>query len=123
MSRTKNYPIKFPKKEQKKRRRAHRKSILHVKDGTCYLCMKQGNLRTWAYTEEHHIFGGPLRKTSEAEGFKVYLCAEHHRTGAHAVHTDAAMSWILKADAQAAFEKTGTRADFMALIGRNYLEE
>lgn len=111
------------RKGQQKKRRSHKASILQKKDGTCYLCRREGNWQIYAYTEEHHIFGGPLRRISEAEGFKVYLCPEHHRTGRHAVHRDAGMSLILKQDAQRAFEKTAPRETFMALIGKNFMED
>lgn len=40
----------------------------------CYVC------GLYAPVEEHHIFfGNPNRRISEENGFKVWLCAEHHR--------------------------------------------
>ena len=73
------------------------------------------------YLEEHHIFGGPNRGISEAEGLKVYLCIEHHRTGPEAVHNDAETMDLLRRDGQQAFEREHTRQEFIQLIGKNYL--
>lgn len=109
--------------QQKTRRRKHRKSILHAKDGTCYLCMRlHGDYRIHPCTEEHHIFNGTAnRRISEAEGFKVYLCPEHHRTGKDAVHTSHDNMLLLQQDAQREYEKDHTREEFLALVGKNYL--
>lgn len=115
----------FPKIKGKKKRKKHKPSILHIKDGTCYLCMRLHNdHRIHTYTEEHHAFGGnPNREISEAEGLKVYLCPEHHRTGPEAVHNNHDNMLLLQQDAQRAFEQTNSREEFMKLIGRNYLEK
>ena len=53
---------------QKKRRQQHGKSILHKHDGTCYLCMLDGDDRQKRNVQKHHIYGGPNRWKSEAEG-------------------------------------------------------
>lgn len=113
----------FPKQEKQKKRKKHKDSILHCKDGTCYLCGRlYGNFRRYQYTEEHHIFdGNPNRRISEAEGFKVYLCPEHHRTGREAVHTNHELMQLLQRDAQKEYEKDHTREEFVALIGKNFL--
>lgn len=71
--------------------------------------------------QEHHIFGGPNRKVSEAEGLKCWLCMEHHTQGPEAVHNNIRNMRILQQDAQQAYEKDHTREDFIRLIGRNYL--
>ena len=118
--------LKFPKETCKKKRRKHKESILQNRmDGTCYLCARlHGDYRIHKYREEHHIFpGNPGRKLSEAEGLKVYLCPEHHRTGPEAVHKNQKISRILQQDAQRAFEKTSSRQRFMELFGRNYIEQ
>lgn len=109
---------------KRKKKRKHKPSILHEKDGTCYLCMKlDGDYTVKRHLEEHHIFGGnPNRKISEAEGLKVCLCLEHHRVGPAAVHNNHDNMRILQQDAQREYEKTHTRKEFMELIGRNYLE-
>lgn len=117
--------IGYPKTRPKKKRQRHKPSILQRKEDRhrCYICMHLKDDFSKKYVEEHHIFGGPLRSISEAEGFKVYLCPEHHRTGPDAVHKNAMMSKALKAAAQYEYEKTHTRRDFMALIHKNYLVE
>lgn len=117
--------LKFPKKTGTKRRKKHKASILQDRsDGTCYLCVRlHEDYRIHKYREEHHIFlGNPGRKLSEAEGLKVYLCPEHHRTGPEAVHKNQKISRILQQDAQRAFEKTSSRQRFMELFRRNYIE-
>ena len=112
----------FPKPKNKKKRKSHKKSIMQEKNGTCYLCMKlHGDYRIHTYLEEHHIFGGPNRSVSEAEGLKVDLCLSHHREGQEAVHENAEIQKILKEDAQREYEKTHTREEFMGMIGKNYL--
>lgn len=114
----------FPKKPKKKKRKRHRKSILHCKDGTCYLCMKlDGNYCTHSVLHDHHVYGGPSRPASEREGFKVYLCLRHHTDGPEAVHNNKGNRRILQRDCQRVYERNHTRQQFMELIGRNYLEE
>lgn len=114
----------FQKPQSRKKRRKHKASILHCKDGTCYLCIKQNhNYRIHPVVHEHHIYGGPNRATSEAEGLKVYLCLAHHIDGPLAVHNNQNNMRILQKDGQIAFERTHTRDEFMELIGRNYLDE
>lgn len=112
------------RRSKSKRRKKHHKSILQSKKGMCYLCMKLKNdLRYHDVLHEHHIFGGPNRPVSEAEGFKVYLCLAHHLDGPEAVHNNHGNMRLLQRDAQRAYEETHTREQFMSLIGRNYLDE
>lgn len=119
-----DYGLMLPKKPWKKKRKQHKKSILHCKDGTCYLCMKlEGNYYTHPAVQEHHVYGGSLRPISEAEGFKVYLCLRHHTDGPEAVHNNHENMRLLQRDCQEVYERTHTRQQFMKLTGRNYLEE
>ena len=74
-------------------------------------------------SHEHHIYDGPNRQNSEAEGLKVYLCLDHHIMGPEAVHNNHKNMRILHRDGQRAYERTHSRAEFMSLIGRNYLDE
>lgn len=115
--------MKFPKPQRRKRRKKHKASILHCKDGTCYLCMLKGDYRIHPVVHEHHIYDGPNRSISEAEGLKVYLCLAHHTDGPAAVHNNHDNMLLLQQDAQKAYERTHTREEFMQLIGRNYLDE
>lgn len=112
----------FPKEANRKKRKAHKKSILQEKNGTCYLCIRlHGDFRIHRITHEHHIYDGPNRSISEAEGFKTYLCLEHHQYGPEAVHNNKENMRILQQDCQKEYERTHTREEFMRLIGRNFL--
>lgn len=72
---------------------------------------------------KHHIFGGAYRKKSEQFGLTVYLLAELHNLGKNSVHQNKELNDIIKRTGQRAFERIhGSRADFMALFGKNYLE-
>lgn len=112
----------FSKKPGKKKKKIHKKSILHQKDGTCYLCIRlDQDYRKYPVVHEHHVYGGKNRSVSEAQGFKVYLCPEHHVSGKNAAHRDSQIMRLMQQDCQREFEKTGSRAAFMHLIGENYL--
>lgn len=113
--------LMFPKSTRKIKKKRHKKSILQEKNGTCYLCMLEGKNKIHRQTEEHHIYGGPLRSMSEAEGFKCYLCLEHHRVGPAAVHNNYENMRRLQKECQRVYEETHTREEFMELTGRNYL--
>lgn len=112
----------YPKEPKKKKRKRHKPSILHQKDGTCYLCRKQGNYQHHKNLHEHHIFGGANRPISEAEGLKVYLCVRHHVGSPEAVHNNHENMRLIQQDGQRAFEKTHSREAFMRLFGKNYLD-
>lgn len=71
--------------------------------------------------EDHHIFFGPLRKISEKHGFKVWLCADHHRDN-NSPHQRRDIDLLLKRECQRKFEETHSREEFMKIIGRNYLD-
>lgn len=87
-----------------------------MQDGKfCYFCGGKVGLQT------HHVFAGVAnRPISEKYGLKVWLCHECH-TGAHGAQYDKAKNLLLKQQAQRAFEKTHTRAEWMQLIRKNYL--
>ena len=70
---------------------------------------------------EHHIYEGKNRKTSEKYGFKVWMRADWHNLSDYGVHASKDLDLYLKRTCQAKFEETHTRAEFMALIGKNYL--
>lgn len=98
------------------------KSILHEKDGTCFLCayMHQ-DYRPHEYLEKHHVFGGANRKHSEKAGLTVYLCADHHRTGKEAVHMNKRVRIQMQAYAQGVYEKMYSREEFVKIFGKNYI--
>lgn len=90
------------------------KSILQsVKE--CYVTGDTNNLH------EHHIYGGGNRRISEKYGFKVWLRADWHNMSDYGVHFNRDLDLHLKRVCQHKFEETHTRAEFMALIGRNFL--
>lgn len=106
------------------KRKRHPKSIMQIKDGRCYLCMQlYGNDRIYPMLHEHHIYPGNNRAVSEANGFKVYLCAAHHTMGAEAVHNKPEYLRMLQEECQRIYEEDHTREEFRALIGKSYLPE
>lgn len=73
--------------------------------------------------ERHHVFGGSDRTASEEKGLTVDLCPKHHRTGPAAVHINRETDLIVKRYAQAAYEQTHTREEFMKKFRKNYRED
>lgn len=115
--------MKLPKPIRRKKRKHHKASILHTRDGTCYLCMQEGIYRSYPVVHEHHIFGGPNRILSEEDGLKVYLCLAYHVDGPGAVHNNQTIMDELHKEGQMAYEREHTRQQFVERYGRNYLEE
>lgn len=70
---------------------------------------------------KHHIYGGPNRRISEEHGFYIWLVPELHNMSRHGVHFNSDWDLELKRHCQREYEKTHTRDEFMALIGRSYL--
>lgn len=117
--------LKFPKPQSKKKRQRRAASIMQPnKDGHCWICSRVfGDYRKYTYLEKHHVFfGNGGREISEANGFTVWLCPEHHTIGPKAVHRNQALNRFVQAAVQREYEKTHTREEFMALIGRNYIQ-
>ena len=93
------------------------KSILQDKK-ECYITGQTNNLH------KHHIyFGNPNRQISEDNGFWVYLAGRLHNQSDEGVHgkNGRELDIMLKQHAQRKYEETHTRAEFMKLIGKNYL--
>lgn len=105
------------------------KSLMHEKDGTCYLCMKlEGNYYPQQGLHEHHVMFGNLgsgRKLSEKYGLKVYLCIRHHLEdgGPDAVHRSRASRELLCKEAQRCFEKNYPNLSFREIFGKNWLTD
>lgn len=90
------------------------KSILQT-ERVCYLCARTAGL------ERHHILSGTAnRKLSEKYGLWVYLCHRCH-TGQGGAQYDREKNLYLKMDAQTAFERTHSHAEWMKIFGKNYL--
>lgn len=87
------------------------------KHGRCYLCNKS------CPTEEHHIFGGGMRKLSEQYGLKVHLCHWCHNEPPYGVHFNEERNNILKASAQsrAMYLYGLTEDDFRKIFRKSYL--
>lgn len=86
--------------------------------GYCELCGRYDQL------QEHHVFPGPFRKTSEKYKLKAYICPECHTGGRLAVHKCEAMAKALKAKYQRiAMEIYGwTMPEWIGRFGKNYTE-
>lgn len=113
----------FPKGKEKPRRMHHPDSIIQKKNKRCYLCQLVDNDYTQKrYIERHHVYDGPNRKISEENGFVVYLCVKHHREGPDAVHNNRIYNRLIQRACQRIYERTHSRAEFMELIGRNYID-
>lgn len=93
------------------------KSIIQDKK-KCYIC------GLYEPVEEHHIYhGNANRKISEQNGFKVWLCQEHHR-GTGGVHGKLGHSLDirLKQECERKYISQGhTKEEFIKLIGKNYI--
>lgn len=117
--------LMFPKSPAKKKKRQHRDSILQKKDGRCWLCMRlHGDYTQKAGIHKHHVFFGQgQREISEANGFTVYLCWNHHihDGGPEAVHKNHDTCLLIQQETQRKYEQTHSREDFIRLIGRSYL--
>lgn len=121
--------LKFPKTPTKKKRRPHPPSILQADESYCWLCaMTEGDF-SHKKTECHHIFPGTaLRRISEENGFKVRLCPRHHEGDesgtAFSVHHPERNRFAiaLQRECQMEYEKTHSREEWMALMGRSYLD-
>ena len=93
-----------------------RKPSIMQREKYCYISGSERDLHL------HHIyFGRGLRKISDDNGFWCYLQAKYHNASNKGVHFNRELDLYLKRECQKKFEETHTRAEFMALIGRNYL--
>lgn len=79
-----------------------------VKSGICEFCGKFSKR-----LDPHEIYGGSNRKRSIAHKFVKLLCRE--------CHSNENIINQLKIDTQKEYEKTHTRAEFIAIVGKSYL--
>ena len=100
------------------------KSIMQDKK-VCYLTGLEGDGTLYGSLDKHHIFYGNDRKTSEKNGFWVWLRHDRHIQDSiyKTPHNCDKLNQGLKRKCQRKFEETHSRADFMKLIGKNYLED
>lgn len=122
--------LMFPKPGQAKKRKKHGVSLLHQRDGSCYICREIYGIGYQDNLQKHHIFGGANRDRAEEDGLYIWLCISHHTNGRDAVHTNKEMKVWLQRIGQQAFEekrmaagntKETAREIFMQRYGRNYL--
>lgn len=92
------------------------KSIMQ-NNRVCYLTGRTDNLH------RHHIYGGSRRASSEEWGCWVYLTGEKHNLSRDSVHGNPALSLQLKEECQRRFEELHGHDAFMAVFGKNYLDE
>lgn len=71
----------------------------------------------------HHIyFGNPNRRISDENGFWVWLRHDVHMALHARREPFAGLDGQLKCECQRRFERDNSRAAFVELIGRNYLD-
>lgn len=81
----------------------------------CYICGR-------CPVQIHHVFFGRNRANSNADGFVVPLCPEHHTGSRNGVHgQNYALKLALMRQGQTIYEKTHTRKEFMQRYGKSYL--
>lgn len=91
-----------------------RESVLFEDMTVCIVCKRP-------YPQIHHIFEGTAnRRISDDLGYIAPLCMEHH-TGREGVHFNKALELYLKRKAQAHFEETHTREEFVKTFGKSWL--
>lgn len=115
------------------RKGSHSYSILQGKAKYCYVTGRTEGL------DKHHIYhGSGWRDISDRHGFWVYLWQPLHLAGLGGLHKypNTGLDLKLKQDCQRRFEETriaqsaqptaeaaaNAREEFMAIIGKNYLE-
>lgn len=97
------------------------KSIIQADREHCFICGRNNRADYWGL-DEHHVYGGALRKKSEQYGLKVYIC--HDRCHLNGVHKDAGLNRTVQAIVQKrAMQHYGWSIDnFRNIFGRNYIE-
>lgn len=84
--------------------------------GRCFLCGR------WGATERHHIFGGALRKKSDAYHLTVDLCHDCHNEPGGAHYDRAVMQHLHEYGQRKAMEENGwTVEEFRQEFYKNYL--
>lgn len=71
----------------------------------------------------HHIYPGPRRRASEDWGCWVWLRADWHNLADYGVHFNKDLDQRLKRACQERFEALYGRERFLAVFGKNYLED
>ena len=94
------------------------------KEKECYICRMLYGIHNDIGLHKHHIFEGwANRQVSERMGAWIWCCGKHHNLSDFGIHFNKGLDMKVKRQAQMRFEKDHTREEFMALIGRNYLDD
>jgi len=97
------------KKKSKKLAKLERQRDEEIsKKGICEYCKRYSDR-----LDPHEVYGGSNRQRSIINGFVKKLCRK--------CHSDEKVIKQLKIDVQKEFEKTHTRAEFIAIAGKSYL--
>ena len=89
-----------------------------VQDLTVERCFVCGSMRD---LELHHIMHGTAnRRLATRYQLTCWLCRTHH-TGRFGVHSNHTLNLQLQREAQTAFERTHSHAEWMKIFGKNYL--
>lgn len=120
---TEQIGMMYPKSGKKKKRKKHGKSIMQDQScKQCFLCMLFDSDHREKPVHNHHIFyGNGRRQISEAYGFTVNLCINHHNAGKEAVHENINYDRILKQMCQQAYEMNHSHEEFMQIFGENFI--
>lgn len=86
----------------------------------CYLCHDDTSK-----LDPHEIFFGSNRQVSIKHGFWVWLRRDWHDANSphETPHNNEIVDNYLRQICQEAYEEKHSRKEFMALIGKNYLED
>lgn len=79
-----------------------------IKSGRCEFCGRYFN-----HLDPHEVYGGSNRQRSIKHNFVKLICRE--------CHSNEKIIAQIRKDVQKEFEKTHTREQFIALIGKSYL--
>lgn len=80
-----------------------------IKLGKCEYCGKYSDK-----LDPHEVYGGSNRKRSIKYKFVKLICRE--------CHSDEKIIEQLRIDVQKEYEKTHTRAEFIAIVGKSYIK-
>lgn len=80
-----------------------------IKSGKCEYCGKYSDK-----LDPHEVYGGSNRKRSIKYKFVKLICRE--------CHSDEKIIEQLRIDVQKEYEKTHTRAEFIAIAGKSYIK-
>lgn len=94
-------------------RNGYNPSKLATEPEVCFICRRRLD------TARHEIFYGPNRTNSKRQGLWINVCPDCHA----AIHREPGRFTWLKQTGQKRFEEMRPRAEFVAIFGRNYLDE